>query len=110
MSQQAKVVIVIFPVFLFIIIGILYFNPIPGSGLKSSYKTQSIIYRSKSDSTIRIEFQMQDIGAFGYNERTVKVSPGYFYDSTQEIDIKKIDTSDWIKVNEDVNELKLKGY
>jgi hypothetical protein len=105
MSRQARVVLFILPVFLIMIAGILFFNPMPGSGFKSSCKTQTIIYRSKSDSATRIEFQMQDIGAFGYNSRTVKVSPGYFFDSVQEIDIAGIDTLNWIKVDE----LELKG-
>jgi hypothetical protein len=86
----------------------LFFNPI--SGLHSPYKTQTVMYRSKTNPDIRIEFQMQDIGAFGYNERIIKISPGYFFDSTQEIDVKEIDTLNWAKVDEYVNELGLKGY
>ena len=74
----------------------------------SSYKTQEILYRSKKDRNVRIEFQMQNIGSFGYNERVIKIHPGIFWDFTQEIDPDKIDTSDWIRVHEDVNELNLK--
>ncbi|MFN3405871.1 MAG: hypothetical protein ACK40G_17385 [Cytophagaceae bacterium] len=74
------------------------------------YKTQDILFRNKRFSNIRIEFQMEDIGAFGYNRRTVKVvqlTPLLRWTTYTEID--KIDMNEWIKVDEYVNELELKG-
>jgi hypothetical protein len=52
---------------------------------------------------------MQDVGAFGYNKRTVKVlylSPLFMITSPVPDDIEK--NKDWKEVNEEVNELNLK--
>lgn len=93
-----------------VIIGLLFlFNPFLFWNLGTSYKTQEIIFRNNSDKHLLIEYQMQDLGAFGYNRRIVKVSKGLIFDSTEEIDTSKIDKSRWDKVDEYVNELELKG-
>lgn len=106
-NRKSKILFLILSIFLLLALSVLFFNPT--GYLRSSYKTQTIIYRSKRNPNIRIEFQMQDIGAFGYKRRIVKISPGYFFDSVQDIDLIDFDTLEWMKVNEDVNELKLKG-
>jgi hypothetical protein len=72
----------------------------------SSWNTQTILYESKTQSNKRIEFQMQDVGALGYNKRTVEVvyfSPWFMI--TKQIDPSKILQRDWKKVHKNVNEL-----
>ncbi|MCO5287501.1 MAG: hypothetical protein M9898_13895 [Chitinophagaceae bacterium] len=52
---------------------------------------------------------MQDIGALGYNKRTVEViylTPLFMLTSEVPCDIDKRD--EWIKVDKDINELNLK--
>ncbi|MES2140331.1 MAG: hypothetical protein V4511_11550 [Bacteroidota bacterium] len=74
------------------------------------WKTQTIIYQNLHLSNRTIEFQMQDIGALGYNKRTIerlRIIP--FLDWTEEIDTNKIDTLTWKKVDNEINELGLKG-
>ncbi len=76
----------------------------------SGYKTQDIIYRQKGNTDNRIEYQMEDIGALGYNRRTVKIiqlTPLLQWITTTDTD--DIDTNVWTKVDEYVNELGLKG-
>lgn len=74
-----------------------------------AWKTQTILYENGHLRFKTIEIQMQDIGALGYNKRTVEV----FYltklfmiikDPPRDIDSKV----EWIKVDNDINELKLK--
>ncbi len=51
---------------------------------------------------------MQDVGAFGYNKRTVEVfylTPLFMITSEVPNDIDK--RVEWVKVDEDVNELEL---
>ena len=93
-----------------LIIGIFfYFNPFLFWGADSPFKTQEIIYRNKENKNVTIEFQLQDIGAFGYNRRIVKVTGGVISNSIEKIDTATIDKTKWDLVNEDVNELNLKG-
>lgn len=75
----------------------------------SPWKTQEIVYRHRTDRSCRIEYQMQDVGAFGYNRRVVKVEPFLFIDLAEEVDTTQLSKSDWQRVNEYVNELRLKG-
>jgi hypothetical protein len=60
----------------------------------------------KFDSSKKVEYQMMDIGAFGYRRRTVEVNyiTDWFFIS-KEVGIYN---SDWKKVTIEVNELKLK--
>ena len=70
--------IIIFSIVLLIIpliIGIAVFiNPFAFFG--GPWQTQEVIFVKKTDPQIQIEFQMQDMGAFGYNRRIVKVEKG----------------------------------
>lgn len=75
----------------------------------SGWKTQTITHRKINNSDIRIEFQMEDIGAFGYNRRTVEVrSLTPFFQLVKEAP-QNLSETEWKEVNEDVNELGLKG-
>ncbi len=109
-TNMTKKTLIWLPIIGIVMIGLLFlFNPFLFWHLGSSYKTQGIIFRNKADKNITIEYQMQDSGAFGYNRRIVKVSNGLLFDSTEAIDTSKIDKSRWDKVDEYVNELRLKG-
>ena len=75
----------------------------------SSWKTQKILYQNGHLNFNKVEFQIQDIGSFGYNKRTVEViylTSLFMIVSPVETDIQK--RVEWIKVNKDVNELGLK--
>lgn len=78
---------------LILLVLIFFSNPLGFSNYFSPYKTQTIIYRNKEDKSIMIEFQMQDVGALGYNRRTVKVEQGIFFDFVSEINVNYIDKS-----------------
>lgn len=73
--------------------------------LSPPFQTQTIMYRNKNNRDLRVEFQMQDMGAFGYNRRTVIVEPGTFFDTTKPIDIRTLDINEWLLVDEEINEL-----
>lgn len=84
-------------------------NPIRILMLQKSWKTQTILYENGHLSNKKIEFQMQDIGGRGYKKRTVEV----FYLTnlfmiTNEVDENFGKHSEWIKVDKEINELKLK--
>lgn len=75
------------------------------------YKTQTILYRQNGHPNNRIENQWSDVGAFGYNRRTVKiiqVTPLLQW-TTEFADETEITQGSWTRVDEYVNELGLKG-
>ncbi len=74
----------------------------------SGYKTQEVIYRHKENPDVRIEYQMEDLGAFGYNRRIVKITPILFFNATTKIDTSNIDPAKWNRVDEFVNKLGLR--
>ena len=75
----------------------------------SGWETQTITHRKINNSDIRIEFQMEDIGAFGYNRRTVEVKPlTPLFQLIKEAP-QNLSETEWKEVNEDINELGLKG-
>ncbi len=75
----------------------------------SSWKTQEVLYRSRSNKNRRIEFQMRDLGALGYRRRIVEVKTFFFFNLPSEIDTARINKKDWYRVNEYVDELEMKG-
>ncbi len=73
-----------------------------------AWKTQTIIYKHGHFKFKTIEFQMQDKGALGYNQRTVEVTNlAGFLRIIEPIDTALVGLP-WIKVDKDINELKLK--
>ena len=75
-----------------------------------AWRTQTILYQNGHLSFKTVEFQMQDIGALGYNKRTVEVfylTPIFMTTSevSNDIDIRV----EWVKVDKEVNELGLKS-
>lgn len=75
-----------------------------------AWQTQTILYQNGHLSFKTVEFQIQDVGALGFNKRTVEVfylTP--FFMTTSEVpnDIDK--RVEWVKVDKHVNELGLKS-
>ncbi len=102
-----KFINLIIPVLCLIII--LFLNPITIFFQSSSWKTQKIIYKHGHLNFKRIEFQVQDKGALGYNKRTIEVTyltKIFMITNSVEKDIKN--KSEWIKIDKEINELKLK--
>ncbi len=74
-----------------------------------AWRTQTILYQNGNLSFKTVEFQMQDVGALGYNKRTVEVfylTPLFMITSEVPNSIDK--KVGWVKVDKDVNELELK--
>jgi hypothetical protein len=74
-----------------------------------AWRTQTILYQNGHLTFKTIEFQMQDVGTFGYNKRTVEVfylTPLFMITSEFPTDIDK--RIEWVKVDKDVNELGIK--
>lgn len=74
---------------------------------KGAWRTQTILYQNGHLRFKTIEFQMQDLGALGYNKRTVEVlylTPLFIISNEVPSDIDK--HVEWIKVDKDVNELR----
>lgn len=73
-----------------------------------AWRTQTILYQNDHISFKKVEFQMQDVGALGYNDRTVEVlylTPLFIISSKVPSDIEK--KVEWKKIDKDVNELGL---
>lgn len=76
--------------------------------VKGDWNTQTIIYKHGHLNFKSIELQMQNKGASGYNRRIVEVTKLIgFLRIIDTVDTNKIGAP-WIKVNIDINELKLK--
>lgn len=90
------------------LIGLLMMGPLTIAQASSAWKTQKTMYQNGHLAFNKVEFQMQDAGAFGYNKRTVEVL--YLTDLfmiTSPVD-KNIDQRvEWIKVDKEINELGL---
>ncbi len=89
--------------------GILIIGPLKIAFSASAWRTQKVIYQNGHLTFKKVEFQMQDVGALGYNKRTVEVI--YLTDlfvivSPVEKDIDK--RVEWVRVDKEVNELGLK--
>lgn len=71
--------------------------------------TQTIIYQHKYNKRRTIEYQMVDMGAFGYSRRTIdriKLFP--FFDWTKQILENEMNASEWEKVDIYVNDIEIK--
>ena len=91
------------------IITILKISPTKIIFHSSTWKTQKILYQNGHLNFNKVEFQMQDIGALGYNKRTVEVI--YLTDLFMIVKPVIDDINqrvEWIKVNQEINELGLK--
>lgn len=83
------------------LIGILIIGPSKIAFSSSAWKTEKILYQNGHLNFKKVELQSQDIGALGYNKRTVEViylTDLFMIISPVEKDIEK--RVEWIKVNE----------
>lgn len=93
------------------IIGLLYLNPIILFFNAATWKTQTVKLINENRTSHKVEFQMKDIGAFGYSKRTCEVqyfSKYFYFVVTRQYDDKNISGHKWKKVNQDINEMGLK--
>ena len=91
------------------IIGILTIGPMEIIFSSGSWKTQKIIYQNRHLNFKKVEFQMQDVGALGYNKRTVEVT----YLTNLFMIVSPVDSHidkrvEWVKIDKEINELGLK--
>jgi hypothetical protein len=77
----------------------------------SSYKVQTITHRHQKIKNYRIEYLWSDVGALGYNKTTELVFPltPLFEWRIKNFAVDDLNSGFWEEVNEDVNELGLKG-
>ena len=74
-----------------------------------AWHTQTVLFENGHLSFKKIEFQMQDVGALGYNRRTVEVLYlTSLFTITSEVPQDIESKVEWVKVHRDVNELGLK--
>ena len=107
-TQKIKFIWAVFPTTILILI--LMFGPIKILFSAGVWRTQTILYQNGHLSFKTIEFQMQDVGALGYNKRTVEVfylTPFFMKTSQIPNDIDK--RVEWVKIDKHVNELGLKS-
>ena len=91
------------------LIGIMIIGPMKIMSSSGSWKTQTVLYQNEHLTFNKVEFQMQDVGALGYNKRIVEVlylTP--FFIITSEIPNDIETRVEWIKVDKEINELDLK--
>lgn len=102
-----QTLLIIYPVLLLVLIIII--NPLRILYQKTGWQTYIVFYKHKNKNCKTIEFQMQDTGDLGFNKREVEVSyltPLFII--TREISPNIDHDSDWIEVNENINESGLK--
>lgn len=56
------------------LVGILAIHPIKIIFSSASWQTQKVVYQNRHISFKKIEYQVQDVGALGYNKRTVEAT------------------------------------
>jgi hypothetical protein len=106
-TRNRKIIGTIFPII--ILTMILIIGPIKFLFSTGAWRTQAVLYQNGHLTFKTVEFQMQDVGALGYNRRTVEVlylTPLFIITSEVPSDIDK--RVEWVKVDKDVNELGLK--
>jgi hypothetical protein len=106
-TKRRKITGVILPVL--ILIFFVVNGPLKFFFSTSAWQTQTILYQNVHFSFKKVEYQMQDIGALGHNQRTVEV----LYLTKLFMIVKPIPQdidkkAEWIKVDKEVNELGLK--
>jgi hypothetical protein len=106
-NKTKRIIWTVFPTMILVFIVIV--GPMKIMFSTGAWRTQTILYQNGHLSFKTVEFQMQDVGAFGYNKRTVEVfylTPLFMITSEVPNDIEK--RVEWVKVDKDVNEFGLK--
>jgi hypothetical protein len=92
------------------IIGLIYLNPSKILFHTQTWKTQTLELINENSGNHKVEFQMKDIGALGYEKRNAEVYylTKYFYLVLSEnYDERNFIGTDWKRVDEDINEIGL---
>ncbi len=77
---------------------------------ESGFKTEEILYVHCNDDSHRIEYQIEDTGILGTNERIAEIRPCCFlFEQTKLVDTSLMDHSDWVYKGIWVNGSGLKG-
>lgn len=100
MNALMKTIGVLIPSVFILFLGGYFFEVMFSTGV---WKTQTVLFTNPVSGR-KIEFQLQDTGAFGYNKRIVEVrylSPLFII--TKTVDTSRLSTN-WIQVGEEVNE------
>ncbi len=106
-TKTKRIIGAIYPTVFLVLI--LFVKPMKILFSSSAWRTQTILYQNGHLSFKTIEVQMQDVGASGYNKRTVEViylTPFFIITNEVSSDIDK--RVEWIKVDKEINELGLK--
>lgn len=106
-TRNRKIIGTILPVAVLTMISIV--GPMKFFFSTGAWRTQTILYKNVHLKFKTVEFQMQDVGALGYNKRTVEVfylTPLFMITNEVPNDIDK--RVEWVKVDKEVNELDLK--
>ena len=88
-----------------------YLDPLKVILNMGAWKTQTILLVDKNWNNHKVEFQLKDIGAFGYSKRTVEVvyySKYFYVAKSSNYETKNNLGTEWIKVDETLNEMELK--
>lgn len=95
-AVKHKIMSILFP--LLILILIVLIGPLKIIFTSSAWTTNKVLYQNKYTPSKKVEFQLQDIGALGYNRRTVEVryfTPWFMLTSPVQNDIDK--HPEWLK-------------
>lgn len=93
------------------IIGLLYLNPLKLIFNTATWKTQTVELINEKMTNHKVEFQMKDLGAFGYAKRTSEVvylSSYFYFVWAEKYDNRNFSENKWKRVNQDINEMGLK--
>lgn len=106
-TRNGKIIGSVFPTIVLALI--LVVGPVKILFSTGAWRTQTTLYQNGHLSFKTVEFQMQDVGALGYNKRTVEVfylTPLFMITSEVPTDIDK--RVEWVKVDKDINEIGIK--
>ena len=93
------------------IIGLLFLNPLRIIFNTSAWKTQTVALVNGKMTNHKVEFQMKDIGTFGYAKRKAEViyfSEHFYIVWAKKYDERNFSGHQWKRVDEDINEMGLK--
>ena len=106
-TKSKRIASTVFPSIILILV--IFIGPLKILFSSGAWQTQTVLYQNGHLPFKTVEFQMQDVGAMGYNKRTVEVLYlTNLFIITSEVP-KDIDQRvEWVKVNKEINELGIK--
>jgi hypothetical protein len=106
-TKTKRIVCVVFPTIILILV--LFLGPVKVLFSSGAWQTQTVLYQNGHLTFKTVEFQMQNLGALGYNKRTVEV----LYLTKLFMIVRPVPKDidqrvEWVKVDKEINELGLK--